>query len=304
MNRAYDVPYRHVPKHQDPPPAETAATTGELEAAARQFVRKISGYRTPSARNRDAFEAAVAEIARVVRASARGSWASRSRRARSLDPRVRDRVTPRRLTPVATAPLPGGVGPGSTSRDGRLTIAGEDAEALARAHGTPLFVYDLARFAENARRLQAALAGAGLRRSGSGSRSRPTRCPRSSRSSAAWVRPGRRRASASTPARRARCARAIECGWRPDEISYTGTNVSERDLDVLLGTRVHVNLDAISQIERSVAVRRDADRRAHRPGRRRRLQRPSRTTPATDRPSSGSAWIGSTRRSRPPCATT
>jgi len=42
---------------------ETAATTGELEAAARQFVRKISGYREPSARNRDAFEAAIAEIA-------------------------------------------------------------------------------------------------------------------------------------------------------------------------------------------------------------------------------------------------
>lgn len=40
-----------------------AATTGELEAAARQFVRKISGYRTPSARNADAFEAAIAEIA-------------------------------------------------------------------------------------------------------------------------------------------------------------------------------------------------------------------------------------------------
>lgn len=42
---------------------DTAATTGELEAAARQFVRKISGYRTPSARNADAFEAAIAEIA-------------------------------------------------------------------------------------------------------------------------------------------------------------------------------------------------------------------------------------------------
>ena len=43
--------------------ADTAATTGELEAAARQFVRKISGYRTPSARNADAFEAAIIEIA-------------------------------------------------------------------------------------------------------------------------------------------------------------------------------------------------------------------------------------------------
>jgi hypothetical protein len=38
------------------------ATTGEIEAAARQFVRKVSGYRTPSARNSAAFEAAIAEV--------------------------------------------------------------------------------------------------------------------------------------------------------------------------------------------------------------------------------------------------
>jgi len=43
--------------------ADEAATTGELEAAARQYVRKISGYRTPSARNAAAFEGAIVEIA-------------------------------------------------------------------------------------------------------------------------------------------------------------------------------------------------------------------------------------------------
>jgi hypothetical protein len=42
---------------------EEAATTGEVEAAARQFVRKVSGFRVPSARNVAAFDAAVAEIA-------------------------------------------------------------------------------------------------------------------------------------------------------------------------------------------------------------------------------------------------
>jgi hypothetical protein len=42
---------------------DEAATTGELEAAARQYVRKISGYRTPSARNAAAFEEAIHEIA-------------------------------------------------------------------------------------------------------------------------------------------------------------------------------------------------------------------------------------------------
>lgn len=35
----------------------------EMQAAALQFVRKISGYRVPSKVNADAFERAVAEIA-------------------------------------------------------------------------------------------------------------------------------------------------------------------------------------------------------------------------------------------------
>lgn len=43
--------------------ADTAATTGEIEAAARQFIRKVSGYRTPSARNADAFEGAIDDVA-------------------------------------------------------------------------------------------------------------------------------------------------------------------------------------------------------------------------------------------------
>ena len=41
---------------------EPGATTEEIEAGARQYVRKISGYRTPSARNADAFDAAVADV--------------------------------------------------------------------------------------------------------------------------------------------------------------------------------------------------------------------------------------------------
>ena len=44
-----------------------AATTGELEAAARQFVRKLSGYREPSAANRAAFDEAIAEVAAAGR---------------------------------------------------------------------------------------------------------------------------------------------------------------------------------------------------------------------------------------------
>ena len=43
------------------------ATTGEIEAAARQFVRKLSGYREPSAANREAFDAAIADVAEAGR---------------------------------------------------------------------------------------------------------------------------------------------------------------------------------------------------------------------------------------------
>ena len=39
------------------------AEPDEIEAAALQFVRKISGYRRPSTANRVAFDSAVAEIA-------------------------------------------------------------------------------------------------------------------------------------------------------------------------------------------------------------------------------------------------
>ena len=42
-------------------------TADEIEAAALQFVRKVSGYRKPSARNQEAFEAAVDDIAEVTR---------------------------------------------------------------------------------------------------------------------------------------------------------------------------------------------------------------------------------------------
>lgn len=46
---------------------ETPASDEEVRAAALQFVRKISGYREPSRKNSEAFEAAVEDIARSSR---------------------------------------------------------------------------------------------------------------------------------------------------------------------------------------------------------------------------------------------
>jgi hypothetical protein len=41
---------------------EPAATAAEIEAASRQYVRKVSGLTRPTGDNVDAFEAAVAEV--------------------------------------------------------------------------------------------------------------------------------------------------------------------------------------------------------------------------------------------------
>jgi hypothetical protein len=47
--------------------AEPPATNEDVEAAALQYVRKVSGYRQPSRANRETFEAAVAEVAQATR---------------------------------------------------------------------------------------------------------------------------------------------------------------------------------------------------------------------------------------------
>lgn len=51
------------PLHNFEPPA----TSDEVTAAALQYVRKVSGTTRPSAANREAFDAAVAEVAHATR---------------------------------------------------------------------------------------------------------------------------------------------------------------------------------------------------------------------------------------------
>ena len=132
---------------------------------------------------------------------------------------------------------------------GRLRIAGRDAEGLAREHGTPVFAYDRARFGETARELQDALSRAGF----------PFRVRFALKASPypeilsvfrSLGAPGSAGSVGIDACSPGEVLRALECGWRPDEISFTGTNVSERDLDVLLAHGIHCNLDAISQVER------------------------------------------------------
>jgi diaminopimelate decarboxylase len=151
---------------------------------------------------------------------------------------------------VVVTAAPWWVRPGlDIDETGRLRVVGRDAESLAREHGTPLFVYDLARFAENARRLQSALAGTGLPyRVRFALKANPL--PEVLAEFRRLGTPGAPDSVGIDACSPGEVERALDCGWRPDEISYTGTNVSDRDLAAILPHGVHLNLDAISQIER------------------------------------------------------
>lgn len=133
--------------------------------------------------------------------------------------------------------------PGLEIRDGRLCVAGRDAEDVAREHGTPAFVYDLERIREQAGGLEGAFGRAGvpfrLRLALKGQRDPEV---------LAFVRGlGSVGIDACSPGE---VRHALEHGWSPGEISVTGTNLSELDVEVLLETGVHVNLDLLSQLSR------------------------------------------------------
>jgi len=139
--------------------------------------------------------------------------------------------------------------PGLDAVAGRLVIAGRDAEALARARGTPRFVYDLERLRENARALHAAARRAGLdhRIRFALKANREPEVLAALRGLGAAGEPDAVGIDACSPGE---VEHALANGWTGAEISYTGTNCSERDLDVILGAGVHINLDAVSQVER------------------------------------------------------
>src|SRR5919109_5236503 len=117
--------------------------------------------------------------------------------------------------------------PGLDVRDGRLGIAGRDAESIALDLGTPRFVYDLVRLEEQARALQGALDRAGLRH-----RVRLALKAQREPDALAVLRslgePGSAESVGIDACSPEEVLHALAHGWRAEEISYTGTNVSER----------------------------------------------------------------------------
>jgi diaminopimelate decarboxylase len=139
--------------------------------------------------------------------------------------------------------------PGLEVRDGRLTIAGRDAEAVARGHGTPIYVHDLERIREQARALQAVFAGEGLRGIVRLAL-KAQRDPDVLGFVRSLGRPGTPEAIQMDVCSPGEIDWALDHGWVPAEISFTGTNVSDRDLDRILGTGIHLNVDLLSQLDR------------------------------------------------------
>src|SRR5918996_1221773 len=139
--------------------------------------------------------------------------------------------------------------PGLDVRAGRLSIAGRDAESIAREHGTPLYVYDLVRVGEQARALQGALERAGLRHKVRLAL-KAQREPDFLDFLRALGAPGTSEGVGMDVSSPGELRWALDHGWEPSEISYTGTNLSARDLDAVLDAGVHLNVDLLTQLDR------------------------------------------------------
>jgi diaminopimelate decarboxylase len=139
--------------------------------------------------------------------------------------------------------------PGLDARDGRLRVAGRDAEQLARAYGTPLLAYDLSHVRERLLELRGAFARAGLRH-----RLRVALKAQRSPEYLAVVRSLGAPGSAEAVGLDACSPGEVDCGlangFLPSEISVTGTNFLDRDLAHMLDAGVHMNADLVSQLER------------------------------------------------------
>jgi diaminopimelate decarboxylase len=139
--------------------------------------------------------------------------------------------------------------PGLQSVGGRLHIAGRDAEELARTHGTPLFVYDLEHVRETLVRLRTALRQTGMR-----TRVRVALKANRDPEYLAVIRglgaPGSDGAIGMDVCTPGEVEHALANGFLPEEISVTGTNLSERDYAAILAHPVHVNADLVTQIDR------------------------------------------------------
>jgi diaminopimelate decarboxylase len=131
-------------------------------------------------------------------------------------------------------------------RDGVLMFAGRRVEDLAAQFGTPTFFYNSQRIVANVERLRSALQGAGL-----GDRSRIKYAMKANRFAPLLTHlrgTGLVGIDACSPNE---VEHAIGCGFSAEDISFTATSLSNRDLERLSRIKgLSMNCDSISTIRR------------------------------------------------------
>ena len=128
-------------------------------------------------------------------------------------------------------------------RGGKLHLGGQDLAAFVAA-GTPAFVYDAARVRDNLERLRGALSSHGVEHDAFYAIKANRFAPLVGYLKAL----GRCGIDACSPAE---LRYALKLGFEEAQISYTGTSVSDSDLDCLQGhPGVHINCDSLSTIRR------------------------------------------------------
>jgi len=128
--------------------------------------------------------------------------------------------------------------------DGDLTFAGRSVQALAESHGTPLYLYNAHRLIDNLERLHDALDARGLRH-------RIFYAMKSNRFAPLLTylkTVGRNGIDCCSPGE---MLLAQQCGFLPEEISYTGTSLSTPDYEKLArNPGVRLNVDSLTAIRR------------------------------------------------------
>ncbi len=128
--------------------------------------------------------------------------------------------------------------------DGRLTFAGQDVDRLARDHDGPLFLYSADRVRANIARLRTALAASGCPHH----LHYAMKCNRFRPLLNLMAEDGAMGIDVCSPDE---MDLALTSGFAARDISFTGTSVSNRDLDRLLAQPdLHINCDSLSQIRR------------------------------------------------------
>ena len=128
--------------------------------------------------------------------------------------------------------------------DNEIIFSGRPLNRLAEKLGTPIFLYNAGRILENINRLQAALDTTGLP-------SRIFYALKANRFAPLLTFVKTATACGVDVCSPAEVRHALGCGFVPADISYTGTSVSNRDLDFL--TRfpdLQLNADSLSMIRR------------------------------------------------------